>query len=326
MEKYTPQQVKEVLVELGLKVVQDWRGQYGVYCPFHPNSSSPALTVSKTSGLWYCFNPSCGSKGNLQQLVSRMTGRDYMESVRFIGIRETQQEDIGKSISSMLDEMFAPKDKYPHLPQSVVDVMVEQFWTYKETQEYMFNRGFTAETLRYFEIGLSLREGDLVTYPVHTPDGKQCCGVVGRGFREKVFKNSTNFPRRRVLFNLHRARKHGGSVVVTESGFDAMMIHQAGFPNVVSTMGSNVTDEQLELLKRNFITIIVFSDNDEAGDAMFEHIYDNRGQCFILRPMWDYDTIYPDIGKDGKPPKDACDLTESQIKTMIKQADNDLLM
>lgn len=321
MDKYTPQQVKEVLHELGLQVVQDWRGQYGVYCPFHPNSSSPAMTVSKTSGLWFCFNPACDSRGNLPQLVMRMTERDYFGSLRFIGLR-SEPVDHGESIADALNEMFEDEQKFPHIPQAVVDVMVEQFWQYIDPQEYMLNRGFSVETLRFFEIGLSLKEGDLVTYPVHVPDGTQVCGVVGRGFREKRFKNSTNLPKSRILFNLHRARRHSSTVIVTESGFDAMMIHQAGFPNVVATLGANIPSGQLELLERNFTKIIVFSDNDEAGDAMFEEIRSNLKRL-ILRPKWDYDTIYPDKGKDDKPPKDACDLTASQIKTMITQADND---
>lgn len=321
MEKYSPEQVKQVLDELGLRVVQNNRGQYGVYCPFHPNSSSPAMTVSKTSGLWYCFNPACGSKGNLQQLVSRVTGRGYVESLRLIGLQETDN-DVGGTISDMLDEMFESKTKFPMLPQYVVDIMVEQFWQYAEPLQYMLDRGFDHTTLRDFEIGLSLAEGDLIVYPVHTPDGQQCVGVVGRGFRDKIFRNSSNLPRRRVLFNLHRARKTSSTVIVTESGFDAMMVYQSGYPNVVSTMGSNVTDEQLDMLYRNFTTVIVFSDNDAAGHAMYDDIR-KKVKRNVLRPMWDYDTLYPDTGRSSGIPKDACDLHESQIKHMIRKADND---
>ena len=43
--------------------------EYSVYCPFHNNTDTPALYINKNSGLWICFNPACGKKGNIHKLA-----------------------------------------------------------------------------------------------------------------------------------------------------------------------------------------------------------------------------------------------------------------
>jgi DNA primase len=75
------------------------------------------------------------------------------------------------------------------------------------------------------------------------------------------------FKRANVLFNIQNAKQYNSCIVV-EGSIDAMFIHQAGFPNVVATLGSKISDFQFKLLKKYFDSIIVFSDNDEAGEYM----------------------------------------------------------
>ena len=47
-----------------------------------------------------------------------------------------------------------------------------------------------------------------------------------------------------------------------------MMVHQAGYANVVSTLGAQVSNNQIKMLRRYFDELIIFSDNDDAGIAM----------------------------------------------------------
>ena len=42
--------------------------ELNVYCPFHKNTHSAAMYINVRTGLWQCFNPSCGKKGNFRQL------------------------------------------------------------------------------------------------------------------------------------------------------------------------------------------------------------------------------------------------------------------
>lgn len=324
MAEYRPEQVKQVIDELGITQVGKTSTVFYCYCPFHTNRDSHSFVVGKRTGLYYCFNQSCGARGNLQQLIERLSDRTQAEAMMLIAKYEKPVER-GQLLSESLKEMFEDKPEYPHFPQAVVDGTVETFWNPEtpEALEYMRGRRFSDDTLRFFELGYSIRKGNLVTYPVHTPDGKQVVGLVGRGVFEKTFRNSKNIPRSKVVFNLHNARRVSDRVIVTESGFDAMMIHQSGHKNVVATMGSSVSEKQVALLDRNFVEIIVFSDNDAAGEDMYKRIARMSGST-VLRPSYEDGTIYPEAGFGGKAPKDACDLTEDQIDKMIKRADNEL--
>ncbi len=76
-----------------------------------------------------------------------------------------------------------------------------------------------SEASSYFELGYSENMG-MVTVPVHSPDG-MAIGIVGRSIEGKAFKNSTNLPKSKTLFNIHRAKKIGDQVIVVESSFDA---------------------------------------------------------------------------------------------------------
>lgn len=327
--EYTESQVREVVDSLGVQVDSRTNRVLLCFCPFHDNRYDPAFAINRYNGLWNCFNAACNKRGNLVQLVMLLSDRSYAESKMLIGSKERERKP-GELLSDAIDKMYAPSEELPVFPQTVVDQLVENFWNHEPAQEFMFSkRGFNEATCRYFEVGLRNKPGMLpmVVYPVHAPDGRTVVGVVGRSIEGKHFKNSSNMPRSKIVFNLHNARKHSNRAILTESGFDAMMIHQAGFPNAVATMGSSVSNRQLELLDRNFTEIVVFHDNDEAGQKMYD-LLDEKSRCRILRPETEDGTMYPEAGriKDGKPciPKDACDLTESQIEYMIKRAENGL--
>lgn len=323
MGRYTKDQVREVLESLGIRIGSETPRVFLVYCPFHHNTSSPAMVVDKEIGGFNCFNEACREHGNLPMLVEKLTDRDYGNAMMYIGKYDKPQPK-GKLLSDALDEMFEPqRTELPLFPQAVVDDMVEQFWLSEDAITYMRDvRGFTYDTMRRFEIGLSVKQGHLLTYPVHTPDGKYVTAVVGRGLYKRRFKNSSGMRRKELLLNLHEARKHSSGVIVVESGFDAMRIHQAGYPNVVATFGSYVTPRQVQLLERNFTDVIVFADNDDAGQKMVADMRDKLSMI-VLTARWNYDRMYPEVGR-VESPKDASDLEDTQIRQMIKNADNDL--
>ena len=47
-----------------------------------------------------------------------------------------------------------------------------------------------------------------------------------------------------------------------------MFVHQAGYPNVVATLGAAVSKNQGNMIRRFFDKVILFCDNDDAGTAM----------------------------------------------------------
>jgi DNA primase len=76
------------------------------------------------------------------------------------------------------------------------------------------------------------------------------------------------FSKGRLLYGLDRARKPiraADQAVIVEGYFDVIALHQAGYENVVSPMGTALTEEQLRLLKRFSRTIVLALDPDAAG-------------------------------------------------------------
>lgn len=76
------------------------------------------------------------------------------------------------------------------------------------------------------------------------------------------------FSKGRLLYGLDRARKPIRSVdqaVIVEGYLDVIALHQAGFENVVSPMGTALTEEQLRLLKKFTRRIVLALDPDTAG-------------------------------------------------------------
>ena len=76
------------------------------------------------------------------------------------------------------------------------------------------------------------------------------------------------FTKGRLLYGLDRARKPirmADQVVIVEGYLDVIALHQAGYENVVSPMGTALTEDQLRLLKKSTRRIVLALDPDTAG-------------------------------------------------------------
>lgn len=123
--------------------------------------------------------------------------------------------------------------------------------------------------------GLRDRFRNRITLPIRDASGRLC----GFGARivdpndQPKFLNSPQSPlfdKGRLLFGLDRAARSiraSGEAVLVEGYMDVMAAHQAGFANVVSPMGTALTENQLRLLKRSTNRIIFALDPDSAGEA-----------------------------------------------------------
>jgi DNA primase len=85
------------------------------------------------------------------------------------------------------------------------------------------------------------------------------------------FMNSPETPlfsKSRLLYGLDRARKPiraANQAIIVEGYLDVIALHQAGFENVVSPMGTSLTEDQLRLIKRFTRRIVLALDPDAAG-------------------------------------------------------------
>src|SRR5207302_3680118 len=76
------------------------------------------------------------------------------------------------------------------------------------------------------------------------------------------------FRKSRTLDGLDVAREgiiQSEQIVIVEGYFDAIALHQAGLSNVVATLGTALTSEHIELIRRFTHHVILVFDPDAAG-------------------------------------------------------------
>lgn len=282
---YTKEQIKRVITGSGLTIESEVDSDYILFCPFHNNNRTPAGEVDKNNGTFFCF--SCHKIADLIELVMHTTGRTYFESIRFIKNKETQM-DLEKEINKQL----FTKPEFVPFDELILKRLYNNLATSERAKDYFRYRKLEISSWAKFSLGYSEKQ-DMVTVPVHSPDGIPL-GFVGRSVEGKEFKNTPGLPKSKTLFNLHRV-KTADKVYVVESSFDAIRLDQCGFP-AVATLGSNVSNIQIELLQKYFNNIIVVADNDEAGGNMKTKIVEKLGSRVSVIKL---DKQYKDIGDMG---------------------------
>ncbi len=101
-------------------------------------------------------------------------------------------------------------------------------------------------------------------------------GGRGLGNEQPKYLNSPQtevFDKGRTLFGLEHAAdaiRETGVVVVVEGYMDVIGPWQAGFPNVVATMGTSLTENHAQLLRRFARRVVLAMDPDAAGLAAAE--------------------------------------------------------
>ena len=299
-DTYTAEQVRRVLLGSGISIESEVDSDYIIFCPFHGNHRTPAGEVDKKTGIFFCF--ACQYVTDLTDLVSTQSGRTYFQSVRFI---KSLEENI--DLSNQVETALEKKEIYEEYPQEQVTRLHEAAMSTDRARSYYSGRQITEASMARFELGYSEKR-DMVTIPVHSPDGV-LLGFVGRSVEGKDFKNTPGLPKAKTLFNLNRV-KSSKTVYVVESSFDAIRLDQCGFA-AVATLGSNVSNFQIDLLKKYFNDIIVIADNDEAGSTMATKLKDKlRSRVSILS----LEQQYKDVG----------DMDDSQIKALSADFDKSI--
>jgi DNA primase len=96
----------------------------------------------------------------------------------------------------------------------------------------------------------------------------------GRKLREEdepKYLNSPESPlfhKSRSLYGIHLAKQSiikSGTAIVTEGYTDVIACHEAGFTNVVATLGTALTRDHARMLRRLCNTVILLFDGDTAG-------------------------------------------------------------
>ncbi|MCX7751353.1 MAG: DNA primase [Blastocatellia bacterium] len=151
-------------------------------------------------------------------------------------------------------------------------------WT--TLSEYLLARQVTREelersglvTLREDRRGFYDRFRHRLIFPIRDVHGR-IVGFGGRalGTEEPKYVNSPEtalYAKGRHLFGLFEARdaiRHVGQAILVEGYFDWLALFEHGIENVVATLGTALTDEQVRLLRRYAERVVLNFDADTAG-------------------------------------------------------------
>jgi DNA primase len=280
--------ISDLFREQNVTVYNQSATEMAILCPFHDNKHTPSLYINTKTGLWQCFNPSCGSKGNFRQIYKSLTGKAYS--------REWGLDPV--NLQRQLDMALI---EYGEDSICIDSIRVDYESDEAKLLQPFVDRGFSIDTLRYFEVGYSQLK-NRIAIPVRDAQFK-LVGIIGRAVlenQEPKYLYNKGFKRGDILFNIQNAKSYD-EVIVCEGSLDAFKTHQSGLNNVVATLGAKVTPNQIKLLRKYFDSIIIFSDQDSAGDSMMSGIISGcRGkEIYRMKVPEDY--------------KDPGEMTEEQI-------------
>ncbi len=149
---------------------------------------------------------------------------------------------------------------------------------------YLLANGYTAEECvesgacsRTEEGRLIDAEGGRLIIPIinHMDEVVAFGGRVMKPTDRAKYKNTREtllFNKSKNLFNINlvKKEKRAGalpSLIMVEGYMDAISLYQAGFRNVVASMGTSLTKEQARLAKRYTDTVFISYDGDFAGQS-----------------------------------------------------------
>ena len=134
----------------------------------------------------------------------------------------------------------------------------------------LFDAGIATESNNNHPIAFLI---DRITFPIYD-ENNNLVGFSGRdwtGKQESKYSNTKEtkiFKKGEVLYNFNHVRTTNKDFVIICEGFmDAIAYTQAGYDNVLATMGTAVTTRHISLLQtlENMKYIILSFDNDQAG-------------------------------------------------------------
>lgn len=278
-EVYSASEVEAVLRALGIDVRDETDNDFLSLCPYHGNTDTPAFSTSKRYGFSLCFNPAC-AKGQefrltLEGLVRDLKGLDHMGAKRFV---MRHKGDSGETFDEKFDSIQTEPEELREFPASAIEKMHQRLMGTPAAKAYLKGRGFERETIEHFKVGFtpasrfdenipsSVSKPDMVVVPAYDHNNRPV-GLVGRSIVGKEFKNfgaddhGRGFHKSKIIWNLNNARRYE-TIILTESTFDSMRIHQAGYPNVGALLGGSLSVAQMNLINRHFTHVVIFTDSE----------------------------------------------------------------
>ena len=291
-------------------------------CPFH-TEKTPSFVVSPERQSWRCFG-ACGTGGDVFSFVMRIEGLDFGGVLRLLaqrtGVTLTQRRD-----SDRTEGLYRINEVAARFYQEVLESSRGQAGgEYLEERgvdagaRSRFGLGLSpgdwdglkshlqalglAEELAV-EAGLVHRGEDGRTwdffrgrlmFPIHDRRGR----VAGFGARaidhsSPKYMNTSKTPifdKGSTLYGLHLAAESigaQGTGIVVEGYMDVIAAHQHGYTNVVASMGTALTEQQVSQLKSLANDFVQALDPDAAGQEATLRSLESSWRAFEGRALDD---------------------------------------
>lgn len=297
-----------MLDDLGIVVASESDTHFLVHCPYHSNLYSPAATIAKSNGFLFCYNGACEKRFSLMETIQDIKSMNIFQAKRYLNKYKGEHKDIEEVIEEIMRD-----EEFPSFDEALLARFQKELSESSEAKDYLSSRHLLPETIKVFGIGYDASRNMVVT-PMRSNDGK-LVGIIGRSIKEKRFKNSHDLPSSKTIFNINQAKRaNSDSVIVVESNFDALRVHQSGFPNVVATLGGSFSPQHKAQLSKYFNTVILAVDNDDAGQKLANKIARECAKVglSITQARWSEAELFPHNAKDMG------DCSDSEIAEMIK--------
>ena len=256
-------------------------------CIFHTENTA-SLVFFNSTNRYKCFG--CGVHGDIVDLVRHIENLTFEEACIMIG------EDTNQVVQ------FTPPNPYH---EKFKDEMTNNALRYvnnlnnnADALNYLMNvRGLSIDTINDFRLGLTDVDeykyrsdmgniSDKIAFPIIEHNTKpKCLGFAYRSYKDDnhpKYINDRNqcgldgqdvnlsgvFIKGNLLYGYYYARKPSkekGYVILTEGYFDVLSLYNCGIKNVVASMGTALTKEQLIELKKLSSNVILMFDMDKAG-------------------------------------------------------------
>ena len=279
-------------------------------CPFH-SERSPSFVIYPETGSWRCFG-SCAEGGDVISFMMKRENLSFPEALENLAnragikVEERKNEPRKKPVTGLIEandiaaEYFLSRLKAP-VGESTVEYLADRGIDIETAKRrglglapdgmetlsgHLRTRNVQARTAR--DAGLITRKDDgswrdMFTgrLTIEIRDARD--RIIGFGARtldgsEPKYLNTPQtdaFEKSSILYGLNWAGDSIRSLneaIVVEGYMDVIAAHENGFTNVVASMGTAVTGEQLDALTRYATaggtgTVVLCLDSDAAGEA-----------------------------------------------------------
>lgn len=278
--------VVSLLDEAGVQNLREGDKEIAGSCPMHRERIGHAdrhssWSINRHSLVHHCF--SCGYSGTLTGLLIDIQG--YAPDNIEAAIAKTS---FLRTMDKVERRFIAPENPIVtewQLTHTLVAV----------PERLVVFRQLHTDAVATFGIRWDPKERSWVL-PIRTPEGT----LMGAQYRQKgvVLNRPDGMEKSVTLFGLPEMM-HYNRVTLVESPLDAVRLFGLGIP-AVSSFGAWVSPQQVQLLARNFGTVVLAMDNDAAGRQAMAHTAQQLRRRGTAAVPYRYDGLRDGNGRKAK--------------------------